>query len=82
MSRVRRVAAEHSNSRAKLGTAQRDHMLAAGQSELFSLYLRVAYFLPYMRCHNVTMIRIGMGQDILNEIIAVLIACDYNRSSV
>ena len=55
------VGAEHANAGAKLGSAERDHMLAN------------------MGSYNLTVLRVGMSQDVLDEIIAVLVAGDINQ---
>jgi len=58
-----RVGAEHANSRAKLGSTERDHVLAD------------------VRSNSLTMLWIGVRQDVLDEIIAVLIAGDVNQGN-
>lgn len=35
--------------------------------------------LPDVRSHNVTMVRVRMRKDVLNEIVSVLIACNLSR---
>lgn len=35
--------------------------------------------LPDVRSHNVTMVRVRMRKDVLNEIVSVLVACDLER---
>ena len=34
---------------------------------------------PNVRGHNVTMVRVRMRKDVLNEIVSVLIACNLKR---
>lgn len=56
-----RVGAEHANTRAKLGSTERDHMLAD------------------MACNQLTVLRVGVSQDVLNEVVAVLVAGDVDQ---
>jgi hypothetical protein len=56
-----RVGAEHTNSRAKLGSTERYHMLADVTGNKF------------------TMLRIGVSQDVLNEVVAILITGDVDQ---
>lgn len=37
------------------------------------------HVLAYMGCHNLTMLRIRVLQDILNQIVAILIACNIDQ---
>jgi hypothetical protein len=55
------IAAKHSNSRAKLGAAKRDHMLADVNGNLLSLMM------------------VGVHQDPLDEVIAVLVASNVDE---
>jgi hypothetical protein len=55
------IGAEHTDARAKLGAAQRDHVLAD------------------VSCHNLAMLWAGMGKDILDQVIAVLVAGDVDE---
>jgi hypothetical protein len=55
------VGTEHTDSRTKLGSAKRDHVL------------------PDVACDDLSMLRIGVSQDVLNEIIAILIAGNVNK---
>lgn len=56
-----RVGAEHANSRTKLGSTKRDHVL----SDVLS--------------NNLTMLRIGVCEDVLDKIVAVLVTGDVDQ---
>jgi hypothetical protein len=56
-----RVGAEHSNSRAELGSTQRDHVL----SDVLS--------------NNLTMLGVGVSENILDEIVSVLVTSDVDQ---
>jgi hypothetical protein len=56
-----RVGAEHANSRAKLGSTERDHVL----SDVLS--------------NNLTMLRVGVSENVLDEVVAVLVAGDVDQ---
>ena len=56
-----RVGAEHANSRAKLGSTERDHVLSDVLSD------------------NLTMLWVGVGENVLDEIVAVLVAGDVDQ---
>ena len=32
--------------------------------------------IPNVRCHNITVVWVRMSQDVLNQVVAVLVACD------
>ena len=56
-----RIAAEHGNSRAKLGTTKGDHVLADVNGDLLTLMV------------------MGVHQDPLDEVVAILIASDVDE---
>ena len=56
-----RVGAEHTNSRAKFGSTERNHVL----SDVLS--------------NNLTMLRVGVRENVLDEIVAVLITGDVDQ---
>jgi hypothetical protein len=55
------IGTEHADSGAKLGSAQRDHVLADVASD------------------NLPMLRVGVSQNVLNEIVAILVAGNINK---
>ena len=55
------VGAEHADTGAELGAAERDHVL------------------PNVRCDNVAVLRSRVGENVLNEIIAVLVTGDVDE---
>ena len=56
-----RVSAKHANSRAKLGSTERDHVLADVGS------------------NNLTMSRVGMGENVLDEVVTILITGNVDQ---
>jgi len=56
-----RVVAEHTNSRAELGSPKRYHVLAD------------------MLSNNLTVLRVGVSENVLNEIVAVLITRNVDQ---
>ena len=57
----RGIGTEHANTRAKLGSAKRNHVLANVLSD------------------NLTMLRVGVRENVLDEVITVLVARDVNQ---
>jgi hypothetical protein len=55
------VGAEHADTRAELGAAERDHVL------------------PDVSGHDLAMLGAGVGEDVLDEIVAVLVAGDVDE---
>ena len=80
------IAAEHAHTRAKLGATERDHVFAVDVSLVDSspglsrqLSGRSQDPLPNVRSHNLTMLSIGMSEDVLDEVVAVLVARDWDH---
>ncbi len=57
------VGAQHSDSRAELGSTERDHVL------------------PDVGRNNVTMLRGGVCENVLNQVIAILVAGDVDQGN-
>ena len=70
---IRWVAAEHAYSRAKLRTAQGDHMFAR-ENLTMAFCCQIEEVLPDVRSNDLAMVRIGVSENVLNEVIAILIA--------
>lgn len=56
-----RVAAQHSNARAVLGTPERHHVLANVAAD------------------DLTVVRVAVGEDILDEVVSELVASNYEH---
>lgn len=72
---VSRIAAEHTNARAELGATERHHVLP---KSLLDTDLRRFYQggLPNVGCHDLTVSVVSMGEDVLDQVVAILIAGD------
>lgn len=77
MSCVGWVAAEHSHTGTKFGATERHHVLTVPR-EYLSKAVGLSPNLPNVRRNYLTMIRICVGEDILDQVISILVTRDCN----
>jgi len=81
---MRRVATEHCDTGAKLGPAKGNHMLSIDRniSKGIPSVTNLGSIIPNMAGNDLTLMSGGVHQNPLDEIVSILISCDFLLVSI